>query len=185
MSGPDGAPVTLSARPGARLSPSRLTVRIVAFVALGAGLGALAGFAWAQVVDLPAYRVNPDGGANTSERGLAGYFGGDAWFTVLGLVVGLVLGFTAWRRLGRWGWPVAVLAAAVALTSSLLCWTVGYHLGPGDFNSRLAQARPGDLVPIALTIRARASLVVWPLFAVIPVLLGASLGRDPDEPPAA
>lgn len=151
-------------------------------LAFGAGLGALAGVGWWWLVDLPAYRVNPDGGAATSERGLAGYFGGDAWFAVLGLVVGLALGFTAWRRLGGWGWPVVVLVVVAAAGAGLLCWTVGYHLGPGDFNPRLAQARPGDLVPIALTIRAPASLVVWPLFAVVPVLLGASLGRDPDEP---
>ena len=152
------------------------------FVAFGAGVGALAGAGWWWLVDLPAYRVNPDGGAVTSERGLADYLGGDAWFAVLGLLAGLVLGLTAWRRLGRWGWPVVVVTAVVAAGSGLLCWTVGYHLGPGAFNPRLAQARPGDLVPIALTIRTRASLVVWPLAAIIPVLLGASLGRDPDEP---
>ena len=38
----------------------------------------------------------------------------------------------------------------------------------------------GDLVRVDLTVRARAALLVWPLFAVIPVLLGSSLGRDPE-----
>jgi hypothetical protein len=37
-------------------------------------------------------------------------------------------------------------------------------------------------VPIPLTIRASASLLTWPFFAVMPVLLGSSLGRDEDEP---
>ena len=41
-------------------------------------------------------------------------------------------------------------------------------------------AQPGDVVPIDLTVRARPALAVWPLFAVVPVLLGASLGRDPE-----
>ena len=159
----------------------RRAIQGTLFVAFGAGLGALAGAVWWWLVDLPAYRVNADGGATTSERGLAGYLGGDAWFAVLGLAAGVVLGLTGWRRLGRWGWPVVVVTVVVAAGSGLLCWTVGYHLGPGAFNPRLAQARPGDLVPTALTIRARASLLVWPLSAVVPVLLGASLGRDPDE----
>jgi hypothetical protein len=37
-------------------------------------------------------------------------------------------------------------------------------------------------VPIELTLRAKASLLTWPFFAVIPVLLGASLGRDDQDP---
>jgi len=73
-----------------------------------------------------------------------------------------------------------VLVCAVA--SALTCWLVGYRLGPGDFSARLAAAQPGQLVPIPLTLRARASLLTWPFFAVIPVLLGSSLGRDEEEP---
>ena len=37
-------------------------------------------------------------------------------------------------------------------------------------------------MPIELTLRARASLLTWPFFAIIPVLLGSSLGRDDEEP---
>ena len=48
------------------------------------------------------------------------------------------------------------------------------------FDPRLAAARPGDVVPVELTVRARVALAVWPLFAVVPVLLGSSLGRDPE-----
>ena len=47
---------------------------------------------------------------------------------------------------------------------------------------RLAQARPGDRVPIELTLRAPASLLAWPFLAIIPVLLGSSLGPDDEEP---
>jgi hypothetical protein len=69
-----------------------------------------------------------------------------------------------------------------ATVSALTCWLVGYLLGPGDFAARLAAAQPGDLVSIPLTLRAYASLLTWPFFAVIPVLLGSSLGRDDEEP---
>ena len=159
-----------------------IAARVTAFVALGLGLGALAGVVWWTVVELPAYQMNPDGGAAISERGLAEFVAGDAWFCAIGLVVGISLGVVAWRGLRDLGWPLALLVGLVAVLAGLLCWFVGHRLGPGDFVARLAAAQPGDLVPIELTLRARASLLTWPFFAVVPVLLGSSLGRDEEEP---
>ena len=154
--------------------------RVVLYAALGLGLGALAGVAWWAVTDLPIYRVGERGAAATSERGLAAYVAADAWFVVCGLAVGLVVGVLAWRLFGRAGWPVVVLTVLVGAAAGLLCWAVGYRLGPGSFPSRLAAAHPGDVVAVDLTVRSRAALLTWPLFAVIPVLLGTSLGRDPE-----
>ena len=156
--------------------------RVTAFAALGLGLGAIAGVGWWAVMDTPAYLVNPDGSASIGERGLAEFVAGDAWFCAIGLLVGVALGLVAWRVLSGLGWPLVLLVAIVAVLSSLVCWYVGHRLGPGDFVGRLAAARPGDLVPIELTLRARASLLTWPFFAIIPVLLGSSLGSDEEEP---
>ena len=154
--------------------------RVGLFVALGLGLGALSGVAWWAVSDLPTFRVVEGGGAVTSERGLAGYIAADAWFVVCGVVVGLVVGILAWRWFSPVGWPVVVLAAVVGAAAGTLCWAVGYRIDPGSFAVRLAAAQPGAVVPIDLTVRARSALLVWPLFAVIPVLLASSLGRDPE-----
>lgn len=159
----------------------RLLVPVLALAALGAGLGALSGVVWHAVVDLPAYRVGKDGGASTSERGLAEFIAGDAWFCLIGAVVGLLLGTLAWRRLRRVGWPVVPIAALTATGAALVCWLVGTRLGPSAFPARLAAAQPGDLVPISLALRAKASLLVWPFLAVVPVLLGSSLGPDEEE----
>jgi hypothetical protein len=156
--------------------------RVTAFAAMGLGLGAVAGVGWWSVVEVPAYRVNPDGGAWISERGLTEFVAGDAWFCAIGLLVGVSLGLVAWRALADLGWTLVLLVGAVAVLSGLVCWLVGHQLGPGDFVDRLAAAQPGDLVPIELTLRARASLLSWPFFAIIPVLLGSSLGRDEEEP---
>ena len=159
--------------------------RVALFVALGLGLGAVSGVAWWALTDLPTYRVVDTGGAVTSERGLAGYIAADAWFVVCGVVVGLVIGVLAWRWFGRSGWPVVVLVALLGAAAGLLCWTVGYRIEPGSFAMRLAAAPPGDLVRIDLTVRTRTALLVWPLLAVVPVLLGSSLGVDPEvEGPA-
>ena len=164
------------------VSGSRLPVRIALFFAFALGLGAAAGVVWWAMVDLPNYLVNSEGGAAINERGLAEFIASDAWFSMIGLVVGLGLGILGWRSFGRLGWPVVPLVLVSAIAAELLCWLVGHRLGPGDFAARLAAARPGDLVPIELTLRAKASLLTWPFFAVIPVLLGSSLGRDEQDP---
>ncbi|MBA3529342.1 MAG: hypothetical protein H0T91_08565, partial [Propionibacteriaceae bacterium] len=91
------------------------------YLALALGLGAIAGVLWWSIVDLPGYQVNSDGGASTTERGLADFIGGDAWFTLIGLVVGLMLGVVAWRRLSDLGWPVVFVATLAAVGASLVC----------------------------------------------------------------
>jgi hypothetical protein len=170
------------ATPAGSLPPRPRPGAILAFVAGALGTGAVAGVLWWWAVDLPGYQVNREGVASTSERGLADFIAGDAWFTVLGAVAGLGLGWLAWTRLRHLGWSVVLVAAGSAVVAALVCWLVGHQLGPDDFTRRLAAARPGDVVPIQLTIRAKASLLVWPFAATVPVLLGSSLGRDDEEP---
>ncbi|GAA1846832.1 hypothetical protein ACFFOM_01970 [Microlunatus capsulatus] len=170
----DGAPARARSRGSAGA--------VACFVALALGLGALGGVVWEAVVDLPVYVVGPDGGASTTERGLTALFGSDAWFCLVGGVVGLLLGLVAWRRLRSLGWPLVLLVVVAASAAALVAWWVGTVSGPGPFNPRLAAAGPGDVVPVALELRAPASLLVWPFLAVVPVLLGSSLGRDEEEP---
>jgi hypothetical protein len=155
---------------------------LLGFLAGSLALGAVAGVVWWLIVKPPAYELNSNGGATTTERGLTEFIAGDAWFCAIGLVAGLLIGLAAWRWLRSLGWTVVLVVLVCAVASALTCWLVGYRLGPGDFSARLAAAQPGQLVPIPLTLRARASLLVWPFFAIIPVLLGSSIGRDEEEP---
>jgi hypothetical protein len=180
--GSTGLPARGPAPTTARRRPGRLVVGVLGFVALGLGLGALAGVAWWRLTTLPAYRLAQDGQAATNERGLTQVISGDAWFAAVGAVVGLLLGLVAWRRFRDLGWPVVLLGTLTALAAALVCWAVGLRLGPQHFSDRLAAARPGDLVPVDLALRARVALVVWPFLAVTPILLGSSLGRDDEEP---
>lgn len=145
--------------------------------------GALAAVFWAGVVSLPTYQVEADGSAFTTERGLAAYFASDAWYCFAATVVGAGLGVVAWRWFRSLGWPVALIAGAVSLVAGLVCWQVGQLLGPGPFDERLAAAKPGDVVPIALELHATSAIALWPFVAVGAVLLFSSLGPDPDAPP--
>ena len=163
-------------------APTRRLRDAVGFVALGLGLGALAGVVWWLAADLPAYLVNQDGEAATTERDLTRFIAADAWFALLGAVVGVALGVVGWLRLRSIGWPVALLVVFTAVVAALVCWLVGHQLGPDNFARRLTAAPAGARVPIELTLRTKTSLLVWPFLAVLPVLLGSSLGRDEEEP---
>lgn len=144
-------------------------------------VGGLTAVFWANVLDLPSYRVHSDGSATVSERALTEFVSADAWFVISGAVVGLGLGIVTWRWFKPLGWPTALLAAGSALIAGVVCWQVGQLLGPGPFDERLAAASPGDLVPIAVQLRSPSALAVWAFAAVTPVLLASSLGPDEDS----
>ena len=155
--------------------------------AIMAGIAVIGGIAgavlWRLVVRLPAYVVQPDGSATVSERALTEFFAGDAWYTVIGVVVGAGLGIATWRRFKGIGWPCAFLAAGLGLLAGLVCWQLGEILGGVPFDERLAAAKPGDTVPIALALRSPSALAVWAFAAVTPILLGSALGPDEEAAP--
>jgi hypothetical protein len=164
---------------------SRTPAALALFAAIAVGCGALAAVAWRMIVVLPSYVVRPDGSATVTERALTEFFAGDAWFVLLGAVVGLGLGVAAWRRFKGLGWPSAFVAAGLGLVAGLVCWQLGQLLGGASFDERLADAKPGQLVPISLQLRSPSGLALWAFAAVTPVLLGAALGPDEDAPPRA
>lgn len=166
--------------------PSRaLLAWVGALAALAVMIGALTAVFWANVVDLPSYRVLADGSAIVSERALAEFVAADAWFVLCGFVVGAGIGLVTWRWFSSLGWAVALLSAGAGLVAGLVCWQLGQLLGPGPFDERLAAANPGDLVPIAVELRSHSALAVWAFGAVVPVLLISALGPDDEEPTRA
>lgn len=170
--------------PGKSTSSRRhsLLAEMTVFYTVCLVIGVLAGLLWGVVTDLPGYTIGADGRATTSERGLAEQFSADAWFCLIAVGGGLLIGLLAWWRLVRVGWAVILTAVLGALLAAGLTWLVGWGIGPGDFDTRLASALPGDVVPIELTLRAPVALVVWPFFASVPILLWSSLAPDDEEP---
>lgn len=141
-------------------------------------LGTLAALVWSKVVPLPVYTVNADFSATITEAGQTQVVSADAWFVVLGLTVGLAIGWLSWSWFKAIGWPTAFIAAGAGLLSGLVCWGAGEMLGPGPFDARLAVAQAGDRVPIALQLHAPSALAVWVFAAVAPTLFGSSLGPE-------
>lgn len=177
--GPEAAVEGPADRPKMRSRVVRVLVYLLISVALG-GLGALF---WVLIVRLPEYTVEADGRAFTTQEGITGVFGADAWFTGIGIVIGLVVGFLAWRWFRSLGWLAPVLAAVASVVSAVTCWQVGHLLGPGSFDERLAEASPGDIVQIPLDVHAPIVVALWVMTAELPVLIAASLLHDPEDPP--
>jgi hypothetical protein len=148
-------------------------------------VGALGSLFWAFVVDLPEYRVLTDQSASITERGLVEVVSVDAWYVIIGLLIGPGIGWVAWRWFKPLGWPAAVIGAAAGLLTGAICWWCGGIFGPGPFNDRLAVALAGDLVPIALDLRAQSALWVWPFAAVAPILIITCFTADSESEQAS
>jgi hypothetical protein len=150
---------------------------------MAAVVGFLCGVFWWGVVDLPTYRIADDFRGYTTERGLTEFFGTDAWFSGLGLTVGVALGYVAWRWFSDVGWPVTFVAGLGALLAGGICDVTGRWLGPGSFDTRLAAASPGDVIPIDFQLHSPIALVVWAFAGVLPILVASSMGPDAEEEP--
>ena len=166
-------------RPVRRLAPG--TRRILVYLAAGLPIGLVAGVIWQALANLPGYLVAQDGAATMSERGLAAWFSADYWFGVIGIVVGLAIGVWGWLWFGRRGWILVPLVLGAAVIASLLCWWVGEVMGPTNFDERLSQAVPGDVVPIDLDLTALTALAAWPFGAIIPVMIASAFLTDPAD----
>lgn len=142
-------------------------------VGVGIVLGGLASPIWHSMVTLPTYTVGSDGAASTTEKGLTQVFSTDAVYCLVGLIVGLIIGFLSWvlmRRRGAWG----VLAAGVSsCLSALACWWVGVLIGPDSFAERIVAAKTGEVVPVDFALHTWVSVLVWLLAAMIPMLIAS------------
>lgn len=167
--------------PVAEDSSSRVLPWLALMIGLAVIVGALGGVFWAARVKVPAYLVTADGSGSMTERGLTEIVSGDAWFVIVGILIGVGLGLVAWKWFHPLGWRTPLIAIGAGLVAGFVCWQVGQLVGPGNFNDRLAAASPGDLVPMSLQLHSWSALAVWAFAAVTPVLLISSLGPDEEE----
>ncbi len=157
---------------------------MLASVVAAVVIGGIGGVVWKLIVTLPYYSVGDKGAATTTERMLTNFVAPDAWYSVVAVVGGLLIGLLAFRFV-RLGWPAVVSTAFSALGAGLVCWGVGVLMGPNDFNARLTAAMPGDQVPIDFTLQAPVAIALWPFAAVVPLLLWSSLAPDAETAPSA
>lgn len=168
-------------RPVGHLSPAWR--RVVLYLAAAVLVGVVAGALWQGFTGLPGYTVADNGSASMTERDLTGFFSADFWFTMIGLVAGIGLGVWGWWWFAARGWVLVPLTVLAAVVAALLCWWVGETLGPSNFDERLSQAAPGQVVSIDMDLRSHSALAAWPLGAVLPVMIASAFFSEPGERP--
>lgn len=166
-----------------RLRQRPTSQRLLAYALVTLVLGGLAALAWYLVVDLPVYTVESDGKAYITGIGLTRVFESDAWFSAIGVIVGIVLGVLAWRWFRAQVWLAPIVSGLGAALAGVIGWRLGSFMGPGSFDKRLAAAQVGDVIPISLDLRAPVVLALWVLFAELPILIAAMLFSDPEDQP--
>jgi hypothetical protein len=132
-------------------------------------LGAPLGLIWAAVAP-SAQVVLVEGGAAPAQPQPEEFVAADGWFSLLGLVFGLLAAIAVWLILRRYRGPVGLLVAALgSIGAAVLAWQVGRQIGLGEYQRLLDTAAVGTTFTKPPDLRA--GRFQW-LFGVIPVLRG-------------
>lgn len=109
-------------------------------------------------------------------------FNGDAWYFIVALVSGLVLGLVA-ALVMRGSELVTLLAVALgSVLAGLLMWRVGMLGNPGDPMQLAKHAADGTKLPSRLHLANAVPLTAYPLGALGAVMaLFLTTGRAPEE----
>ncbi len=164
----------------------RLLIALAVALA-GALLGLVAGVVWAAVAPRVVYQVaagSPREAFVVSSEPTA-FFAADAWFCIIGLAGGAVLGLLGYlfavRRHGALP-MLGILAGAVA--AAFLARWIGQQSGYNTFYHLLATVRPGTLLKAPIVLGSRGALAFWPLAAAavvgaIELVAGMHARRQP------
>lgn len=145
-------------------------------------LGLVAGWLWSRIAVPPEFMVyRSDYAYYTSEAEFTRAFDMDVAFAVIAAIAavvgGLVVGWLFWRL----GWSVTLLAAVCALGAGALAWLLGTELGPQAVADSAAAAQRGDTFTGPVRLGARSILLIWPILALIGVMVAVWLRAPRDE----
>ena len=144
---------------------------LVAVLGTYVALGVLGAVLWWALCDPATFTVTRDGGVTMGEAQLAKRFDPDAWYAVIGFVLGLVsgAGVTWWRSRD----PLltcALLVVGSAVAAAVMA-VLGGWLGPADPQTLAATAGPGAELVAPLSVDAAVTYLVWPVMTLIGALV--------------
>lgn len=155
---------------GRRASPALLSLAFVVIVIGSVLLGLAGGALWAQLAPRPVYVAVGRGQAYVVNPETTAFIAGDAWYCLIGVIGGLVIGLLGyWLAIRRYG-PVpmaAVLAGSVV--AGLTARWLGQSWGLTQFNDQLAIAHQGVLLHAPLVLGGDTSQLLWPAIASWPL----------------
>lgn len=98
-------------------------------------------------------------------------------FVGLGAALCLLWGWAAGRALREVGWLLVPVFATAAGVAAVIAWQIGVTLGPTHPRDVTGPSL-GDRLPASLEIDSVAPFLVWPMFALLGLLLAAWLDRS-------
>lgn len=131
-------------------------------------LAVVGGFAWLLLADPAEWEVT-DAGTILTEEGAKGRFGVIVTFVLIGIVVSSFWGFTAGLRLHDRGWRLVPIFSVAAFAAGVFAWQIGAFFGPPDPAS--VKGATGARIPQQLTVDTFSPFLVWPIFALVGLLL--------------
>jgi hypothetical protein len=158
--------------PGAEPSPSGAGALVAACgVLLGSAIaGLLGGLIWSAVAPKVAYVVISRGSADVVNVETTAFIAADAWYCLIAVVGGLIIGIASYRfAVRRYGpMPMAALLAGSVLAGWAARW-VGQDLGLSQFNARLLTSREGTILHPPPVLGADPSTILWGAIAFWPL----------------
>jgi len=152
--------------------------RVAGWTVLMLALGVVGGLLWWWLAEPAEWEVTEQG-ITLTEDAARGQFAVVVTFVAVGAVLSLVWGWAAGRSLRELGWVLVPVLAVVAAAASVVAWQVGLLLGPPDPRD-VADPSLGDRLPSQLEVDAVAAFLVWPMFALLGLLVSAWLDRSDD-----
>lgn len=158
--------------PGAEPVPSAAGRLIATFgVVLGSAIaGLLGGLIWSEVAPRAAYVVVSRGSAEVVQAETTAFIAADAWYCLIAVLGGLIIGVASYQFAVRKYGPVPMLGL---LSGSVLAgWAarwVGQNLGLSQFNAQLATSHQGTILHAPPVLGADTSVILWPAIAFWPL----------------
>lgn len=156
--------------------------RTALIVASALIMGVAAGLIWWQLAEPGQWQMR-DVGIALTEEASRGQFQVVVVFTLVGAIASLVwsVGVSLFSR-GS-GWPLVLMVIAGSVLASLIAWQTGALVGPPPPET-VSGLSLGDTVPDELMVDSIAPFLVWPMAALVGVLLTSwGQGGDRDDYP--
>lgn len=157
---PPSYPGVVVGPPARRLVGSIVAAVVVAVVIAVSGAGV--GWLWAELAPRVAV-IKAEQGFLYADSEPEQAVAGDGWFTILGVLAGLLFAVAVWYVLRRYRGPLMVVALAVgSLAGAALAWWVGYKIGLDQFNQVRGAAIGSRLdAPLGLRITNLSKDHLW------------------------
>ncbi|MHB1873613.1 MAG: hypothetical protein ACYCPF_01980 [Streptosporangiaceae bacterium] len=163
-------PDDLEPEPAPAPPPRRGVVVSVAILLGSILVGAPGGLVWALLAPRVAYEVVSKGLADAVNPETAGFIAADAWFCLIGVICGLVIGAGGYllgvRRYGPA--PMAAIAFG-SVGAALVARIIGQSWGVSQFDHKLLTSPAGTLVHAPLALGGGPSGILWPAVAFWPL----------------